>query len=401
MREEHKAPYVQDPSSWHKDVTSAVQWIVAQLHWAHLLLRERLLDSGLSHTRDMVAAMDEKLEARNQAEVCGLLQRRFGKLPARKRSHYDPADRIRIIHLMWRNGWAAKETSRRLLVSERCIRQWMRDYLDGTLRDASVVPHNKHDEIVVWLTHELKERYPAPECGHQTLAHVMVQNGIACAKTSVGRHLKKRKPKRPPAPNRAWHLDLTVLKVFCFHIWGAAIIDGYSRRIMAVNAYAFHPNTNAMIALLRNTVTMHGAPRFLVTDHGRVFWKRFKKAVEAQGSTLVKGRVHSAKFNGKIERWFKTLKLWQHMRLFTGTILRAQRRLDDFKDWYNGNHCHQALSGLTPMEAWHGLARSQPCPILARDPLKPAVRVHVDAFRGHARLPVVRIEVVRDAQRAA
>lgn len=138
-----------------------------------------------------------------------------------------------------------------------------------------------------------------------------------------------------------------------------------------------------------------------MTDHGRVFWKRFKAAVEAQGTALVRGRVHSAQFNGKIERWFKTLKRWQRMSLFTGKLSRVQRHLDDFKDWYNGCRCHQALNRLTPMEAWHGLARANPRPILARDPLKPTVRVEVNAFRGHTRLPVVRIEAVRDAQRVA
>lgn len=57
-----------------------------------------------------------------------------------------------------------------------------------------------------------------------------------------------------------------------------------------------------MVAHLRQTVDSFGATRFLVTDHGPIFRKRFKDALNGTPTTLVKGKVYSPEFNGKAER---------------------------------------------------------------------------------------------------
>lgn len=416
-------PVIRNPQTWPKPIRNTLDWIVAQLYFAHALLRERLLDSGRSSFRDFAALLDRSIQDRTTSEEHALLRARFARLPARHRPHYSPRERIAILLLMRRNAWTVKEAARRFVVSTSSIRSWMNDFAEGRLNaDYRQVPHNKHAEVVAWIAHELKERYPLPECGYGTIAQLMVQNGIACSKSSVKRKLNRSKPKRPTKPakskaknndgvpfivlsprkkNRTWHMDLTEVRVLCFRFFVAAILDGFSRKLLAVKAYAWHPDTQAMIGLLRQTVRHIGAPRFLVTDHGPIFRKRFRRAVERHHTTLVKGRVYSPEFNGKAERWFRALKLWQRIGILFCSAGRVQQRLDAHRDWYNSVRCHQGLEGRTPDEVWDGSTRPPPQPILDRDPLKPAIELRIEGFRGDANLPVVRIEVIRVDNRAA
>lgn len=416
-------PRLQNPKTWPKPVQTTLEWIVAQLHFAHALLRERLLDSGLSFFPQFVGLLDRSLLERTQAEELALLHARFSRTPSRHRPHYNSCERVAILLLMMRNAWSVSQASKRLIVSESSIRSWMKDFLEGTLTaDKQQIPHNKYSEIVAWIAHEIEERYPVPESGYGTIAHLIAQNGIACSKSTAWRKLKLPKPMRPPAPkvaktkpkntvpfhvlaptaiNRTWHMDLTVIRVLWFEFIVAAILDGYSRKLLTIKAYAWHPDTKAMLSLLRETIREHGRPRFLVTDHGPLFRKRFKKAIERRGTYLINGKAYSPEFNGKIERWFRTLKIWQRISLPFLSLGKVQAQLETHRDWYNGVRPHQSLGGRTPDEVWNNIFRPPPQPILARDLVKPAVAISIDDFRGDKNLPVVRIDVLCDAKRVA
>ena len=111
------------------------------------------------------------------------------------------------------------------------------------------------------------------------------------------------------------------------------------------------------------------------------------------GITQIKGRVRSPMFNGKVERLFKTLRLWQRFTLLPLTTSGIQRRLDRFCDWHNTLRPHQALGQLTPQEAWSGRELPDPIPIRAADRLEVAADVRRVNYRGDPRLPVPQIAV--------
>lgn len=78
-----------------------------------------------------------------------------------------------------------------------------------------------------------------------------------------------------------------------------------------------------------------------------------------------------------------------------------QQKRDARRNWYNQVRCHQALAGRTPDEVWNDTTRPPPLPILVCEPLKPAIEVRIGRFRRDENLPVVKIDLVRDAKRAA
>jgi len=78
------------------------------------------------------------------------------------------------------------------------------------------------------------------------------------------------------------------------------------------------------------------------------------------------------------------------------TSRRLERRLNVFRDWYNGERTHQALGGRTPEEVWAGVERPEPEAITARDP-QPEITVKRTCFRGDHRLPVFNIRISQSA----
>ena len=55
---------------------------------------------------------------------------------------------------------------------------------------------------------------------------------------------------RPADINRTWHLDLTTLAFLWIRFYVAAIVDGFSRKLLAVKVYTDAPATR---------LTPHGA----------------------------------------------------------------------------------------------------------------------------------------------
>jgi hypothetical protein len=98
--------------------------------------------------------------------------------------------------------------------------------------------------------------------------------------------------------------------------------------------------------------------------------------------------------NGKAERFFKTLKWWQRLKLLFTSERSIQKKLDVFQEWYNIAHPMWALGMRTPEEVWNNVALEQPVLIPEADPVKPAICVRKQAFEGDPLLPVLDMDVV-------
>ena len=116
-------------------------------------------------------------------------------------------------------------------------------------------------------------------------------------------------------------------------------------------------------------------PRFLITDHGCQFRDSFQTAIEAAGTTLVRGRVGSWRINAKVERLFRTLKLWQRLSLWMLNPRGVQRKLHAYRTWYNHHRPHGALGVRTPEEAGSGTDPPTPIAFRHRGEMAPVIGV--------------------------
>jgi len=172
-----------------------------------------------------------------------------------------------------------------------------------------------------------------------------------------------------------WHLDLTQVRVLWLRYQVAAIIDGHSRMIVALQAYKNTPTTDAMLGLIDTAAKQHEKPRFLITDRGGQFQHRFRKAIKSRGITHTRGQPRNWQFNAKVERLFWSLKRWCCCAIMPFHIQAIQERLDQYAAWHNRYRPHAALGRSTPFEAAHAISRPDPIRFTQRGELEPAFTI--------------------------
>jgi transposase InsO family protein len=198
---------------------------------------------------------------------------------------------------------------------------------------------------------------------------------------------------RPEWINRVWHIDLLSVQILWLRFSVAAILDGFSRRLLCLRVYRRTPRSRDMAALVRRVAQEFNKPRFVITDHGTQFRRQFRSAMKKMDIIPVQARVRAPYLNGKIERAFRTFRIWWRLVLTGLTEKGIQRRLDDFGTWFNEHRPHSALHGRTPQEAWEGHVLPEPIPILTRDRLQPQIEIRRKHYHGAPRLPIIDISV--------
>ncbi len=288
------------------------------------------------------------------------------------------------------------------------------------------------DDAVRWAVQELRLLCPEPEFGTRTMARHLLRAGIQISRSSVQRMLRELETKKPPGkprsamekpvgvkphdllmpkkPNHVWHSDITQIRVLWITFYLAAVLDGFSRKILMLRVYAKTPNSRNMAASVRGAVARNGGPKFIITDNGAQFRKQFGKAMRRQRIGHVRSKVRAPFLNGRIERFFKSFKQWQRLVLLAVSIASIQRRLDNFAGWYNIHRPHSALGHLTPAEAWassalptqnprlpSGLQLPQPAPIRARDGPNIQIQIARRHYLNDPHLPVIEINLRKAA----
>ena len=338
-------------------------------------------------------------------------------LPPHRRPDYQPEQRLAILQLRRLRGWSIKKTAKHFVVHRNTVRAWIRA-AEGKGRPSllkGAVVWNRIDDAVRWTVQELRRLCSEPEFGTPSIARQVVRAGVQMSRSTVQRVLREAKPTRPGRParpamalpagkkpyhllrpewiNRVWHIDLLSLQVLWMRFSVAVILDGFSRRLLCLRVYSRTPRAREIAALVRRTAKEFGKPRFVITDHGTQFRQQFRSAMKKAGIIPVQARVRAPYLNGKIERAFRTFRVWWRLVL-TGLTQRAiQRRLEEFGAWFNEHRAHSALHGRTPQEAWEGRVLPEPVPIRERDQLDPQIEVRRRHYCDDPRLPVLEISV--------
>lgn len=341
-----------------------------------------------------------------------ILRAQRAAMPPHRRPDYGPMQRLAIIQLMRLRGWSIATVAQRFVLHANTVRSWTKAVEGrGNLRFLTpAFVWNRIDDAVRWAVHELRRLCPEPEFGTRTIARHLIRAGIQLSRSTAQRVLRESYPVQPrpqrPAmemaagvepyhlltpgqPNQVWHLDLTTLRILWWRFTVAAILDGCTRRLLALRVYARTPCSKHLAALVRRTARAFGPPRFLISDHGSQFRKRFAAALKRLGTKHVRGRVRAPFLNGKCERMFRTFRTWWRFALPALTIRRLQGQLDIFRGWYNEQRVHAALNGGTHAEAWRGETIPPPVTFRACDHLEPEITISRRSWRGDPRLPIL------------
>jgi putative transposase len=402
-------------------ILSLIDSIAVLLSQGYQLARIRLASTA-SPVMRLICQRDHAVTGREHLKrELAILRASRRSMPPHKRPEYPARQRLAILQLKRHRGWSNAKTAKQFVIHPNTLRSWIRA-AEGRgrlslLEDA--IRWNRIDDVVRWASHELRRLCPEREFGTRTLARHLVRAGVAISRSTVQRVLREEKPKRPRRPRRSpmaeaagvephhllkpahrnhiWHLDLTCIRILWFRFTIAGILDGFSRRLLALKLFVKVPRQIDAARLVRSSIKKFGKPDFLITDHGTQFRTLFHQKMQAADIHHVKGRVRTPYLNGKMERAFQTFKLWWRAILCGLSQSSIQNRLDTYRHWYNHHRPHSAINGLTPDEAWNAIALTETISIRCRDPVKPAIHIRRVHCRGDPQLPVIQITLSKAA----
>ncbi len=328
-----------------------------------------------------------------------LLRTRLRRLDPRRRPRYRPFERLWILWHQARHGRSVRATARAFVLSAQTVIHWHGDVASGRGRLVQLQrPGNALPDLVAKLVHRLKGEWPRWET--RRVAGILTRIGLAASRTSVQRILRQpyrpnrrarvERPGRGPLisrhPGHVWLLDFTRVGGPLRSVRVGAVIDAFSRRVLAIGAVPGEPTAAFAVRLLREAVRAAGIPDWVVTDHGRQFTSlAFTRALRRRGIRRRYGAIGQSGSIALIERFWRSLKNEYAGGLFLYRPLRAiGADLARYAKWYNAERPHQGLGNRTPEEVHAGRTRPFRLP-----PTRAVLRVRY--LEDDRALPVLRL----------
>ena len=119
-------PPIPLPRGWTKVVRSGVLHAISVASAAMTHTWSQASSSRSSRARERADADRLRTEVALLTEELALKDARWARVPARRRPHYGPILRMRILELRAARGWSNAQTAERFLVTEDPIATWMR-----------------------------------------------------------------------------------------------------------------------------------------------------------------------------------------------------------------------------------------------------------------------------------
>jgi transposase InsO family protein len=239
-------------------------------------------------------------------------------------------------------------------------------------------------ELIIELRKELSGR--GLDAGPHTICwHLEHHHQIRVSAATVSRYLTRAglvtpdPAKRPRSsylrfeadlPNECWQSDFTHLRLADGS--DAEIIswlDDHSRYVLHLSAHT-RVTGPVVLATFRTAVAGHGAPASTLTDNGLVYTTRFSGGRGHNGfehelrRLRVKqknGKPNHPQTQGKIERFWQTLKKWLTAQPRPADLAQLQALLDAFTSYYNTQRPHRALPHrATPATIYQARPKATP-----------------------------------------
>jgi len=177
-------------------------------------------------------------------------------------------------------------------------------------------------------------------------------------KTTIAAKYHKKYPyllrgKNISFPNQVWATDITYIRLAGGHVYLAAVIDLYTRKILAWRL-SNTIDSEFCIAALEEALEQYGIPAIFNTDQGCQFTSdAFIKVLTDHNIEISMDGVNRALDNIYIERFWRSIK-------YEDIYLNGYETMTDLKEgvkrymlFYNSERFHQSLDYATPDEMYY------------------------------------------------
>ena len=162
-------------------------------------------------------------------------------------------------------------------------------------------------------------------------------------------------------PNQVWAMDITYVPMARGFVYLAAVIDWFSRRVLAWRL-SITLTADFCIEALKEALGRHGRPDIFNTDQGSQF-------TSADFTAVLKGAEVAISMDGRgawrdnvfVERLWRSVKYEEAYLRAYESVSEARASIGRYFGFYNATRPHSSLGGQTPDRAYF----NQPTPIPA------------------------------------
>ena len=149
-------------------------------------------------------------------------------------------------------------------------------------------------------------------------------------------------------PNQVWSTDITYIRLARGFVYLVAIIDWYSRRVLAWRI-SNSMDTAFCVDCLEDALSRLGKPEIFNRDQGSQFTSAvFTDVLKREGIAISMDGRGRALDNIFVERLWRSVKYEDVYLKGYGTVTELTRGLAEYFTFYNGERPHQSLDNRTP-----------------------------------------------------
>jgi putative transposase len=215
-----------------------------------------------------------------------------------------------------------------------------------------------------------------PFAGSRMLRDLLNQEGIGIGRRHVATLMKRmgieaiyRKPNTSkPAPghkiypyllrgmkvdrpNQVWAMDITYVPMARGFVYLAAVVDWFSRRVLAWRV-SITLEAAFCVEALEEALARHGRPEVFNTDQGSQFTSHdFTDVLLKAGVAISMDGKGSWRDNIFIERLWRSMKYEEIYLMAYETVSDARASIGRYLAFYNGRRPHSSLDRQTPDQA--------------------------------------------------
>jgi len=209
----------------------------------------------------------------------------------------------------------------------------------------------------------MKRRNPYLGC-RKIAEQISSAFGIALDKDVVRRILVRHYPSGPEGSSPSWLANIGHAKDHLWSVdpfraesillksyWILVVMDVYTRRIIGFGVAAANLDGIRACRMFNRAIARQPLPRRLSSDHDPLFrfrrWRANLRVLDVDEVKTIPGTPRSHAF---VERLIGTIRREYLDRLWFWNQTDLERKLEDYKVFYNQYRCHTALAGVTPAQ---------------------------------------------------
>ena len=154
------------------------------------------------------------------------------------------------------------------------------------------------------------------------------------------------------AKDSLWSVDLFRCESILLHsYWVLVVIDVFTRRIIGFGIERASIDGVSVCRMFNHAVAGRPPPKYVSTDHDPLFrFHRWRANLRVREIEEVKTVPYAPVSHPFVERLIGTIRREYLDRVFFWNAVDLARKLEAFRDYYNGHRVHRAIAGLTPAQ---------------------------------------------------